>query len=181
MTNSQIPIKSDSDRKTEDFDISQYTPAPLRMDMTIAFEGKTPAEVFEILGNPELIPEWYILAEKVNVYPPEEGEEESGKFTVDFLFFGEVYEEVLHWDPPHRYVYKAVGEKFPIKDYIALIEVIETEPGKGLLTWRIYCSQIEGRKYQIVMPLILPPINEESIKALSPIIGGTNYEVRSYF
>ena len=61
-----------------------------------------------------------------------------------------------------------------------MIEVVETGPGKGLLRWQIYCSQIEGEKYQIVMPLILPPINEESIKALSPIIGGTSYEVKSY-
>jgi uncharacterized protein YndB with AHSA1/START domain len=172
---------NDAHRNQEEFDISQYTTASLRMAAMIKFEGKTPADVFDLLGDPEAIPKWYPLAKGVNVYPPENDKNEGGKFSVDFLFFGEVYEEVFHWDPPHRYVYKAVGDDFPIKDYVAMIEVKETAPGKGTFKWEIYCDHIEGVHYQKVLPIILPPITEEGLKCLSPMIGGISWNLKSYF
>ncbi len=164
---------------TSEFDISAYTEAPLRMEARIRFEGKTPQQVFEILGDPAKIPEWYLLAKEIRMHPPADGGEAS--FNVVFTFFGDVYEEVLHWDPPHRYVYLAQGEEFPIKDYIAMIEVFETEPGKGEMVWKIFCDQIEGEHFRKILPAMLPPINEASIARLSPLIGGTDYRTDSWF
>jgi uncharacterized protein YndB with AHSA1/START domain len=172
---------NEENKDPEKFDIAQYTTASLRLDARIEFEGKTPAEVFDILGDPEAIPEWYPLAKGVNVYPAENDEDEGGKFTVEFIFFGEVYEEVFHWDPPHRYIYKAVGDDFPIKDYVAMIEVVETGPGKGLFRWQVYCDNIEGKHFQKVLPIILPPITEAGLKNLSPMIGGVSWHLKSYF
>jgi hypothetical protein len=96
-----------------------------------------------------------------------------------FAFFGDVYEEVLHWDPPHRYVYLAQGPDFPIKDYIGRIEVHESEPGSGEMVWAFYYDEIEGVAYERLIPLMLPPIIEASAKLLAPMIGGTDIQFTS--
>ena len=161
------------------FRITEYTSASLRMQAMIHYEGKTAEEVFTIMGDPEQIPEWYLLAKDIRMHPAKENEEAS--FNVVFTFFGDVYEEVLHWDPPHRYVYLAKGEDFPIKDYVAEIVVEESTEGKGTMIWNVYCDVIEGDHFQKILPVILPPINEVSRQKLSPLIGGTHCEVKSYF
>jgi len=160
------------------FDITPYTKAPLRMEITVEYEGKTREEVFAIIGDPELIPEWYLLAKRIIMHPSDEDGEAS--FKVEFTLFGEVYEEVLHWDEPNRYVYLAKGNDLPIKGYTALIEVFDTEPCKGVFVWKIYYDAIEGEEFQKLLPVILPPIKEESIRCLLPYIGGTRYDVKSY-
>ena len=161
------------------FDMSPYTNAPLRLQADIEFEGKTCEDVFAVLGDPAKIPEWYLLAKEIRMHPTEEGEDP--KFNVVFTFFGDVYEEVLHWDPPHRYVYLAQGDNFPIKDYIAQIEVFETGGRKGVMRWSVYCNEIEGDHFQKILPVILPPINEASMQALAPLIGGVSVVVESFF
>ena len=163
----------------DQFDISPYTQAPLRMRADIGFEGKRCEEVFAVLGDPMTIPDWYLLAKEIRMHPVEEGEDP--KFNVVFTFFGDVYEEVLHWDPPHRYVYLARGDDFPIKDYIAQIEVFETTEREGIMRWSVYCNVIEGEHFQKILPVILPPINEASMRALAPLIGGVSVAVESSF
>ena len=161
------------------FAIDDFTSAALRMRAIIEYEGKSPEEVFTIMGDPQMIPEWYLLAKEIRMHPAKTGEEAS--FNVVFTFFGDVYEEVLHWDPPHRYVYLAKGEEFPIKDYIAEIVVEETEPDKGTMTWNVYCDLIEGEHFQRILPIMLPPINEASMHKLVPLIGGKSCKVESFF
>lgn len=161
------------------FDISAYSSAPLRMQADIEFAGKTCEQVFAVLGDPTQIPDWYLLAKEIRMHPVEEGEDQ--KFNVVFTFFGDVYEEVLHWDPPHRYVYLAKGDDFPIKDYIAQIEVFETADNKGIMRWNVYCDVIEGDHFQKILPVMLPPINVASMRALAPLIGGSSVAVRSFF
>jgi polyketide cyclase/dehydrase/lipid transport protein len=161
------------------FDISQYTQASLRMDARIEFKGKSAAEVFGIMGDPERITDWYLLAKTVKMHPLVEGEEQT--FNVEFTFFGDVFEEILHWDPPHRYVYLAKGEDFPIKDYVASIEVTEHPGGGGVMSWKIYSDVIEGEHFQRILPVMLPAVNEASMQKLSELIGGTSCQVDSYF
>jgi hypothetical protein len=163
----------------EHFDMSPYTSAPRRLDMSIRFSGRTPAEVFEIMGDPERITDWYLLAREVQMLPP--GDDGSANFDVVFTFFGQVHEEILHWDVPHRYVYKAVGDGFPIKDYIALIEIRETGPGEGVMIWRQYFDEIEGEHNQRILPVILPPINRVSLERLATLIGGSSVAVDEHF
>jgi hypothetical protein len=169
---------SDAGKTREAFDISRYTSAALRMDARIEFRDKRAEEVFEIMGDPERITDWYLLAKTVKMHPPVEGEEQS--FNVEFTFFGDVFEEILHWDPPHRYVYLASGDDFPIRDYVASIEVIEHGSG-GTMRWRIYCDQIEGEHFQRILPVMLPPINQASMEKLCALIGGVSCRVDSYF
>lgn len=161
------------------FNISQYTTATLRMDASIRYRGKTAAEVFEIMGDPQRITDWYLLAKTVKMHPKIEGEEQT--FNVEFTFFGDVFEEILHWDPPHRYVYLARGEDFPMKDYVACIEVNEDTDNSGTMRWAIYSDVIEGEHFQRILPVILPPINEASMHKLSELMGGISCEVQSYF
>lgn len=162
-----------------DFLIEEFTQAPLRMDARICYEGTSAEQVFELLGDPERITDWYLLAKDVRLHPGSEGEDQ--KFTVEFTFFGEVEEEILHWDPPRRYVYLAKGDDFPIKDYVACIDVREDTPDSGELRWSIYCDVIEGDHYQRILPAMLPAINEASMKKLSTLIGGSACSVKSYF
>lgn len=162
-----------------DFDISLFTPAPLRMEGIIEYQGKTPQQVFDILGDPASIPEWYLLAKEIRMHPQQPGEELT--FNVVFTFFGDVYEEVLHWDPPHRYVYLAQGPDFPIKDYVSEIKVTETGEQQGVMSWRVYCNTIEGEHFQKILPVMLPPINEASLKRLATMIGGVSTTCRSFF
>ncbi len=161
------------------FDISQYTSATLRMDARIEFRGKTAEEVFDIMGDPERITDWYLLAKTVKMHPLVEGEEQT--FNVEFTFFGDVFEEILYWDPPRRYVYLARGDDFPIRDYVASIEVTEYPDGGGTMSWKIYSDVIEGEHFQRILPVILPAINEASMQKLSGLIGGTSCQVDSYF
>ena len=161
------------------FDISAFTRATLRMDARITFKGKTAEEVFEIMGDPERIIDWYLLAKQVKIHPQVEGVDQS--FNVEFTFFGDVFEEILHWDPPHRYVYLATGDDFPIKDYVACIEVVEDESDVGTMSWKIYSDVIEGEHFQRILPVILPAISEASMHKLCELIGGTSCTVDSYF
>ena len=131
------------------------------------------------MGDPERIKDWFLLAKEVRLLPP--GEDGSTNFDVVFELFGRVHEEILHWDVPRRYVYSAVGDDFPIRDYVALIEIQETGSGEGIMIWRQYFDEIEEEHYQRLLPVILPPINEASLKRLAPLIGGTAVEVKSYF
>ncbi len=164
---------------TKVFDLGPYTSATLRMDARITYSGHSADEVFEIMGDPERITDWYLLAKQVKMHPKVAGEEQT--FNVEFTFFGDVFEEILHWDPPRRYVYLARGEDFPIKDYVAQIEVEETGPDSGVMSWQIYCDDIAGEEMQRILPVILPVINERSMQSLSKLIGGTRCDVQSYF
>lgn len=161
------------------FSIDKYTEASLRMRARIDYAGHTAAEVFDIMGDPQRITEWYLLAKQVHMDPEQPAD--TAAFTVEFTFFGEVAEEILHWDPPHRYVYQARGAQFPIKDYVACIEVAASDPTSGVMTWDIYFDQIEGEHYQRILPVMLPAINEASMQGLAKLIGGTACEVSSYF
>ena len=163
------------------FDITHFTQATLKLETQIQYQGKSATEVFETLGDPELIPQWYLLAKAVHLHEDQGGDSDQADFTVEFTFFGEVNEEILHWDPPRRYVYQASGPGFPIKDYVACIEIEEHSPTTGTMSWRIYCDQIDGAHYAKVLPVMLPAINEASMERLAPLIGGTQCSVRSYF
>ena len=156
------------------FDITPYTAAPERMKATIPFEGMTGEEVFEVVGDPNKITEWFLLAKEVRIHPMEEGEDPT--FDVVFTFFGEIYEEVLFWDPPHRYVYLAQGPDFPIKDYIGRIEVEETGPREGIMRWSFHYDIVEGEEFRRIIPVMLPPVIEASLRRLVPLIRGTAFE-----
>ena len=160
-----------------DFDITPYTTAPERMRATIPFRGMTADEVFAVMGDPERITEWFLLAKEVRVHPAEEGEDPS--FDVVFTFFGEVNEEVLLWDPPQRYVYLARGPEFPIRDYIGRIEVEETGPETGIMRWSFHYDVIEGQEFRRIIPVMLPPVIGASLRRLAPLIGGTSFEFAS--
>jgi len=161
------------------FDITTYTSATLRMDARIEYSGRTAAEVFDIMGDPERITDWYLLAKEVKMHPKVSGEEQT--FNVEFTFFGDVFEEILHWDPPRRYVYLAKGDDFPIKDYVACIEIDSISPNNGTMNWKIYCDEIEGEHFQRILPVMLPAVNEASMQKLSDLISGTSCEVMSFF
>ena len=162
----------------DDFDVTPHTTATERMRATITYEGLTPGQVFEVVGDPDRITDWMLLAEDVRIHPAEPGQDPT--FNVVFAFFGDVYEEVLHWDPPARYVYLAQGPQFPIKDYIGRIEVHETGPGRGEMIWAFYYDRIEPQVYEPLIPLMLPPIIEASVERLAPLIGGTKVRFESF-
>ncbi|MEH6517454.1 MAG: SRPBCC family protein [Halioglobus sp.] len=161
------------------FDITHYTKASLRMDAKIQYQGKSAAEVFNIMGDPERITDWYLLAKTVKMHPKGDGEEQN--FNVEFTFFGDVFEEILHWDPPRRYVYLAKGDDFPIKDYVACIEIEQSSADSGTMSWKIYSDVIEGEHFQRILPVMLPAINQASMEKLSKLIGGISCQVDSYF
>ncbi|MEW6997747.1 SRPBCC family protein [Colwelliaceae bacterium BS250] len=152
------------------FDIKAFTKAKLQMECKIHFKDNSAQEVFDIMGNPELITEWYILAESVRMHPATADQEAS--FNVVFTFFGDVYEEVLYWEPPLRYVYLAQGPNFPIKDYVAEIEVVADENKCGVMTWRLYYQEIEGENFKKIIPTLIPAMNKASMEKLSEFIGG---------
>jgi uncharacterized protein YndB with AHSA1/START domain len=147
------------------------------MEAEIRFQGFSADHVFNVLGDPAQIPDWYLLAERVVLHEVAPGEEQT--FDVFFAFFGQVFEEVVHWDPPHRYVYSASGPDFPIRDYIAQIEVEMRSEREGTMRWSTYCSEIEGAHNRRILPVMLPAINEASMQALAPLIGGVIVSVRN--
>jgi hypothetical protein len=123
--------------------------------------------------------DWYLLVKEIQMHPPNINGEID--FDVDFMLFGRVHEEILYWNKPYQYVYKAFGDEFPIKDYIALIEIQEIGPQKGVMLWRQYFNEIEGVNNQNLLSVILPAINEASLKRLAPLIGGTAITMQSHF
>lgn len=157
------------------FDIKNYTEAPLMMSSVIDFEGYSCQEVFDIMGDPSKIPEWYLLAKEVKIHEPV-GEEEPS-FNVEFTFFGDVFEKILFWDAPNRYVYQATGKDFPITDYVAEICVESDGEKVGKMIWNIYYSRIVGDHFQKILPVILPAINQKSMENLSHLIGGTSVTI----
>ena len=78
-------------------------------------------------------------------------------------------------------MYLAKGEDFPIKDYVAQIEVEETGSDSGVMSWRIFSDVTEGDEYQRILPVMLPAVNEASMQKLALLIGGVSCEVHSYF
>ena len=164
--------------ETSEFKLARFTEAPLVMCSEIRFRGSSAEHVFDVLGDPERIPDWYLLAERVLLHDVAPGAEQT--FDVIFAFFGQVFEEVLHWDPPHRYVYLARGPEFPIEDYASQIEVEMSGAEEGVMRWSTYCSRISGAHYRRILPVLLPAINEASMQALAPLINGVAVEVRNF-
>jgi len=154
------------------------TERTLRMSATVAFSGYSADQVFEIMGDPTRITDWYLLAKSVRV---EDGEAADQPFIVDFTLFGEVTEQVLFWDPPSSYIYIATGEEFPIEDYHAEISVEDKGPDSGLLCWRVYFDRVSGSHHQNLLPVILPAVTEASVQRLSQMIGGTECSLVSDF
>lgn len=150
--------------------ISEFSSAPERQRAVIEFSGKSGEEVFEIMGDPDRITDWYLLAKQVHHHEP--GPDGEPRFNVEFTFFGNVFEEVLLWDAPDQYIYKATGDDFPIKDYVARIAVEMTGPNTGLMTWTMHFDIIEGQEYKRILPVILHPINEVSMQKLATLLGG---------
>ena len=160
------------------FAIGDYTSAPLRLDMQVRFTNRSPATVFDVMGDPAQIQNWYVLAKDTVV--DEQTSEDELQFEVDFILFGKVKEEVMLWNPPQRYVYRAFGEHFPFKDYVALIEVEETAPNTGVLRWQQYFTEIEGEDNQRLHSVILPHLNEVSLQRLATLINGSDVSVVSH-
>ena len=160
------------------FAIGDYTSAPLRLDMQVRFTNQSPATVFDVMGDPAQIQNWYVLAKDTVV--DEQTTEDELQFEVDFILFGKVREEVMLWNPPQRYVYRAFGEHFPFKDYVALIEIEETAPNTGVLRWQQYFTEIEGEDNQRLHSVILPHLNEVSLQRLATLINGSDVSVVSH-
>ena len=160
------------------FAIGDYTSAPLRLDMQVRFTNRSPATVFDVMGDPAQIQNWYVLAKDTVV--DERTAEDELQFEVDFILFGKVREEVMLWNPPQRYVYRAFGEHFPFKDYVALIEIEETAPNTGVLRWQQYFTEIEGEDNQRLHSVILPHLNEVSLQRLATLINGSDVSVVSH-
>jgi hypothetical protein len=160
------------------FDISPYTGAKLQLAMTIEYQGRSPEEVFEIMGDPARLKDWYLLVKDVHIKPA--GEDGSSDFDVEFTFFGKVQEEILHWDVPRRYVYKATGPDFPIRDYVAMIEVNQLSEDRGEMRWLAWWDVIEGEHFQRILPAMLPAINAASLKRLASLIGGVSCSAESF-
>ena len=160
------------------FAIGDYTSAPLRLDMQVRFTNQSPATVFDVMGDPAQIQNWYVLAKDTVV--DEQTAEDKLQFEVDFILFGKVREEVMLWNPPQRYVYRAFGEHFPFADYVALIEVEETAPNTGVLRWQQYFTEIEGEDNQRLHSVILPHLNEVSLQRLATLINGSDVSVVSH-
>ena len=56
--------------------VADFTDAPARIVAEIAFSGRTGDEVFELMGDPDKITDWYLLAKQVHRHPPgPDGEE----------------------------------------------------------------------------------------------------------
>jgi hypothetical protein len=159
--------------------VSDFTAAPARITAEIAFSGMPGEDVFEIMGDPDRITDWYLLAKDVHRHPP--GPDGEERFDVEFIYFGKVYEEVLYWAPPDRYIYKAEGPDFPIKDYIAIIEVAMNGEDSGVMRWSMYFNDIEGVDQQKALPVMLPPITRESVERLAPMLGGEVVTFESNF
>ena len=151
---------------------------PLRLDMQVRFTDRSPATVFDVMGDPAQIQNWYVLAKDTVV--DEQTAEDKLQFEVDFILFGKVREEVMLWNPPQRYVYRAFGEHFPFADYVALIEVEETAPNTGLLRWQQFFTEIEGEDNQRLLSVILPHLNEVSLQRLATMINGSDVSVVSH-
>ena len=160
------------------FAIGDYTSAPLRLDMQVRFTNRSPATVFDVMGDPAQIQNWYVLAK--NTVVDEQTAEDELQFEVDFILFGKVREEVMLWNPPQRYVYRAFGEHFPFRDYVALIEVEETATNTGVLRWQQYFTEIEGEENQRLHSVILPHLNEVSLQRLATLINGSDVSVVSH-
>ena len=160
------------------FAIGDYTCAPLRLDMQVRFTNQSPATVFDVMGDPAQIQNWYVLAKDTVV--DEQTAEDKLQFEVDFILFGKVREEVMLWNPPQRYVYRAFGEHFPFADYVALIEVEETAPNTGVLRWQQFFTEIEGEDNQRLLSVILPHLNEVSLQRLATLINGSDVSVVSH-
>ena len=78
----------------------------------------------------------------------------------------------------HNALIEIDGPEVPILDYVACIEVEERGEDRGLLTWRIHYDEVEGEEFRRLLPIILPPITEESMRRLAPMIGGVHSAVR---
>ena len=150
--------------------LDEFTDAPVRLQGIIAFEGRSGEDVFDIMGDPDRITDWYLLAKTVHHHAP--GPDGEARFNVEFTFFGHVFEEVLLWEAPDRYVYRATGPDFPIKDYVAEISVEMTGERAGRMTWSMFFNSIEGQEFRRILPLVLPVINEASLRKLAPLLGG---------
>ena len=67
----------------------------LRMEAKVGFSSYSAEQVFDIMGDPARITDWYLLAKSVRLGNAAAADQ---PFVVDFTLFGEVTEQMLFWD-----------------------------------------------------------------------------------
>ena len=129
------------------FTIGDYTSAPLRLDMQVRFTNQSPATVFDVMGDPAQIQNWYVLAKDTVV--DEQTTEDELQFEVDFILFGKVREKSCCGNPPQRYVYQGVRRALPTSEtMLPSLRSKRRHPTPAYSGWQQYFTEIEGEDNQ---------------------------------
>lgn len=101
----------------------------------------TPERMWDVLTTHEQMPAWFRPVRKVVLDPPGT-DDRNGLGAVRHIHaLGPVVvEEVIEWEPPHRYVYTLLRGA-PIRNHRGEVTVDATPKG-AIATWTIQCEPV---------------------------------------
>ncbi len=88
---------------------------------------------------------------------------------------GDLREEIVRWNPPHGYAYKAEGKLAPIRNHLGVFHLQRTESGSCLLVWRQYFQNASGPLGLLLggmFPLVMQVMMKRALSNLLQQLGG---------
>ncbi len=170
-----------SKQNSTNFDTTEFTPAPFRLEGRLRFEHGA-EQVFAVVADHEKLDRWVPLVKDLSVtYPQMQPPYLNGvgvKRAMRLPGLGHFTEEVVYWRPPTCYAYRAYGKRFPMQDYLGVFLVEAFDDRYGLVIWRLYFN-LHGYLKSHVLPPVLAMSVKHTLGRLSKLIGGTEISISS--
>lgn len=165
------------------FDISNFSPAPLRMEARAGFNA-SPEKLFSTISNPNSVASWVPLMQSLHMKNGATGNStECGVGSVRHCVLrgmGELNETIVWWNPPHGYAFRVstkIKMMLPTEDHISVLIVKPDGNGSSILTWQHYFNW-HGSLMRHIAAIMLPMMMNRALKNIRRELGGLGGKMR---
>ena len=148
------------------FNPKQFTNAPLQMQITRKID--LPAEkIWAILSDHKGMTDWMpmIKSVKITQNDPQGGEGEGCQRVCEFG--GDtLYEDIVHWDPPHGYAYM-IQDNHMVNNHLGYVEIEAIDEERSKVSWyQYFVPQGNAFKKFMMKNLMMPNVLKKGLKNL---------------
>ncbi|APB32829.1 hypothetical protein GlitD10_0517 [Gloeomargarita lithophora Alchichica-D10] len=169
-----------SDPCVLDFDVRQFTDAPLQMAGEFIFNA-SPEVVFDRVASPEGIVSWFpTLYAATGEHSASENGDTWGagsKRYCNTRLMGTLNETILYWHPPQAYAYSVKNWAMPIKDHCGVMIVEPWGAHQTRFIWHQYYTPV-GLFLRYLFPAMMIYMMNQGLEQLRQTLGGTGGQMR---